>query len=71
MNRRAWSGLALGIIVYFMAPLSAVTNPDQAGGPWPALLSVEPTSVDPGFLALQHRANMSLERLVGSARASE
>ena len=70
MNRRPWSGLVLSIVVFLMVPLSAATNRNPSDEPWPVLLSSEPAPVDPGFAALQHRANASLEKLIQSASVS-
>jgi hypothetical protein len=70
MNRRPWSGLVLSIVVFLTVPFSAATNRNPGDEPWPALLSSEPAPVDPGFAALQHRANASLEKLIQSASAS-
>jgi hypothetical protein len=69
MNGRAWNGLLVGTIIFFMDPLSAATNPAHREMPWPALLSTEPAPLDPRIAVLQHRANVSLERLLSSAHA--
>jgi hypothetical protein len=69
MNGRAWNGLVVGVIFFFMDPLSAATTPAQREMPWPPLLSSEPGPLDPRVAALQHRANDALERLLSSAQA--
>jgi len=70
MTSRPWSGLVLSVIVFLMVPFSAATNRNPSDEPWPALLSNEPTLVDPSFAALQHRADAALEKLIQSANAS-
>lgn len=70
MKSHGLSGLALGVIVICMAPLIAVMEGSSVDEPWPSLLTNEPESVDPSVAMLQLRANLTLERLVQSGRAS-
>ena len=64
---RRWHGLVLGLLVVAMMHLSGATSAsrDNSGlaEPWPALLSSEPASDDPGVALLQRRAIDTLEKL--------
>jgi hypothetical protein len=67
---RRWHGLVLGLLVVAMMHLSGATNATRdsgLGGPWPALLSSEPASTDPGVVMLQRRAIDTLEKLTQAA----
>jgi hypothetical protein len=70
MKLRRRSGLALGIIVMCMAPLIDAMEGGPVDEPWPSLLASGPDSVDPVVAMLQLRANLTLDRLVQSGRAS-
>lgn len=69
MKSHRWSALALGIIMIGMAPLVAAMGESRTD-PWPSLLASEPAAVDHDVAVLQLRANMALDRLIQSGRAS-
>lgn len=63
---RIWGGLVLAVAIFSMIPLIAASMSVRVDEPWPVLLSGEPDGVDPGFAALQRRAQDSLEKLIQS-----
>ena len=68
---RLWNGAVLGLLVAGMMQFSGTTNANRNAEPWPAMLGTASNNPDPGFVALQTRANAALERLVQSESASE
>lgn len=63
------SGLALGLLVFVLAP--PATAPSwRADEAWPDLLSQEPAS-DPALAQLHERAAAALERLVQLEQTSQ
>ena len=66
MTARRWNGLVLSIIVVGVVHLTAATNAGRMDEQWP--LSGDPGSADRSVAMLQLRANLTLERLVQSAR---
>lgn len=71
MNRSPWSGLIASIIVFSVMPWSTAHNLNVVDEPWPPLLSAASTPADPAIAALQHRAEVSLEKLMQSGRAAD
>ena len=72
MRYRSSSGVVLSIVVIaVVAPLIAASQWGQSDEPWPALLSSQRASIEPGYALLQDRANASLERLLRSDSVPE
>ena len=70
-SARRWNSLVLGVMIVIMIHLSVATDGSRNVEPWPALLSGEPADVDPDFVALQQRAQGSLEKLEQAAQEAK
>lgn len=70
-NSRRWNSIALAVIATAIIQLSAPGDTGRFDDPWPVLLTSGPLNTDPGFAALQQRANLSLQRAMHPAEAFE